>query len=101
MSTERFESTWRKNVSSVCFKERQERQLRSTRTCHSLGITVVHRHWRIGPERRSPIEHERTVQHSRYSWSWVCQTQRTIAKERCLPKTMCCDFSKAASLSHR
>src|SRR5208337_469714 len=67
MSTERFESTWRKNVLFVCTKKRQERLLRRTRTHQSLGITVVLRHWRIGPERRSPIERECTVQHSAYS----------------------------------
>jgi len=67
MSTQRFESNWRENVSFVCSKERQERLLRRTRSYQSLGITVVLRHWRIGPEHCSRIEGEPTIQHSRYS----------------------------------
>jgi hypothetical protein len=51
----------------VCSTKRQERLLRRTRAHQSLGITVVLRHWRIGPEHRCPIKRERTVQHSGYS----------------------------------
>ena len=56
---------------------------------------------RIGPEHCSRIEGEPTIQHSALLISWVCRTQRAIAREHCLLKTMCCDFSKAASPSHR
>ena len=50
MSTQRFESIWRKNVSFICSKEPKKQVLLRIRTYQSLGITVVLRHWCIGPE---------------------------------------------------
>ena len=59
-------------------RNRQERLLRRTRTYQSLGTTVVLRHWRIGPEHRSRIEGEPTIQHSRYSSSGFAEHKEQL-----------------------
>ena len=65
------------------------------------ALLVVRQRCRIGPEHRSRIEGEPTIQHSRYSSRGFAEHEEQLLKEHCLPKTMCCDFSKAARPSHR
>ena len=70
MSTQRFESTWRKNVSSVCLRNEKSGCF-GGHALISLDTTIVFRHWCSGPECRSYINGKPAIQHSRYSSSRV------------------------------
>jgi hypothetical protein len=53
---------------------------------------------RIGPEHRSGMK---ATNHSAFALPCRGFATKGILKEHCLPRTMWCDFSKAARPSHR
>ena len=72
-----------------------------TLTYRSLGITVVLRHRRIGPEPRSGIEGEPTVQRSGYSSPGFPKHKKQLQRDLVGSRTRRCDLSRMPSPPQR